>query len=440
MVDIDCVNDEQERAFKRIIKDAETSNKSNPLVLFVCGQAGTGKSWLIRKIVNYIGDAHVIVAATTGFAAKNIGGRTIHKALQLNASNSNCDANDTVIVSKFLKLVIIDEISMCNAVLFERAEARIRRIMGNPDVLFGGCTVVLFGDLLQLPPVAGSWVFKSKLWQNHVQYVELEQNMRQQEDPVFAERLQRWRLGFCTASDERFLNELASLLPNTKWDSCVNNYLEHYDEEKNMMMLAWSNSATRKLNRMVTHKLFKQEDLYDVVHQTIMTTGTSTKTNRNVSFQVAKKSRVMIEKNIDSQLVNGQIATVNKIFCNDYQATQLELILHENKSVRILERIDSWPSTTPSTKTHVVGLPIAPAYALTYHKSQGQTLDKVFLLAYPCIPPGMFYVGVSRVRKSEDLHIMNWNACLAIKADPEAKAEYKRLRISIGKSPLPIFF
>ena len=75
---------------------------------------------------------------------------------------------------------------------------------------------------------------------------------------------------------------------------------------------------------------------------------------------------------------------------------------------------------------------------MTYHKAQGQTLDSVFLVTEKVLPPALFYVGASRVRSREGLHILNFNAADSIRADPEAIEEYKRLRMSVGKSPLPL--
>ena len=138
--------------------------------MYVGGAAGTGKSELIRRLVLQIGYQHVIVCSTTAKAAKNIDGSTAHSVLFLNPFSEEKD-DEPLPPHPYLLLFIVDEISMCSATLFRRIEKRLRQLT-RKDVVFGGCTVLLFGDLLQIPPVvqkpstncfeedSTDWIFK----------------------------------------------------------------------------------------------------------------------------------------------------------------------------------------------------------------------------------------------------------------------------------------
>ena len=135
------------------------------------GAGGTGKTVVINCIVEQVGIAHVIVCGSTAMAGRNINGNTIHSILKLNPFS---EAQDDIPLPPHphLLLLIIDEISMCDSKLLRRIEKRLRQLMQN-DLPFGGCTVVFFGDLLQIPPVSKNdkngfplppdWIFKCKV-------------------------------------------------------------------------------------------------------------------------------------------------------------------------------------------------------------------------------------------------------------------------------------
>ena len=204
--------------------------------MVVHGGAGTGKSTLIRVISKWVqiilqtpGDdincQYLIRAAPTGMAAANIDGSTLHSAFKLNFGNSYISLSDKNRdlfrnIYRNLKIVIIDEFSMMKSDQLYQIHQRLCEIKENNQP-FGNCSMILFGDLMQLKPVRGSYIFEKpkfekyrqvfdvfNLWEMF-QSIELEQNHRQGEDKEYAEVLNRIR--FKTKIESLSDNDLAVL-------------------------------------------------------------------------------------------------------------------------------------------------------------------------------------------------------------------------------------
>ena len=129
--------------------------------ILITGKAGTGKSTLLRTYLESLNDENVLVTAPTGVAALNIDGFTIHRSFgfrpgmypdDLKPGGSWRPGSRVTSVLKAVDVLVIDEISMVRADLFDMIDIALRRIRQS-DELFGGVQLVLVGDLLQLPPV-----------------------------------------------------------------------------------------------------------------------------------------------------------------------------------------------------------------------------------------------------------------------------------------------
>ncbi|XP_067211476.1 ATP-dependent DNA helicase PIF1-like [Linepithema humile] len=227
---IEKLNMDQKRVFDRVITTVESDDSR--LRLYVSGEGGTGKSYLIKTIRCWIKEnlkKDTAVAAPTGIAAFNIDGLTIHRLLQLPVEHGSTPVyrqlSDHVL--KLLReelddviLFIIDEVSMISNLTLMYIHLRLFEIFGSidcPDGWFGKKHILLFGDLLQLPPVYEDSVFvdlsKEKfdkyigclgnvnLWKTLFDYDELKINMRQQGDTSYRDLLSRIRIGLLTKSD-----------------------------------------------------------------------------------------------------------------------------------------------------------------------------------------------------------------------------------------------
>ena len=141
--------------------------QEKPLQLIVNGEAGTGKSYLIYALCSHLKDK-CKVTATTGKAAYAINGITIHSFLRLPVTHmlqKDLSGQALITIQERLTLVdyiIIDEYSMLGQASLGWIDRRCRQATGLHEVLFGGKSVILFGDPAQLPPVGDKPLYHSK--------------------------------------------------------------------------------------------------------------------------------------------------------------------------------------------------------------------------------------------------------------------------------------
>jgi len=228
------LNKDQKRIVDKVV--SAVCEQDTPIHLIVSGQGGTGKSRVIDILNQMVSSKFspqtvpVTVSAPTGLAAFNISGTTIHRTLCLPIEHgkppnySRLNQENLAVIRKTLhglKLLIIDEVSMVSSLTLLYIHLRLTEIMAN-EQLFGGISVVLFADLLQLPPVKGNQPFlpvtfleakqrlgaiaSIDLWKNF-QYEELTINMRQNNDKQYGELLQRVRVGQLNDDDEQLLRQ-----------------------------------------------------------------------------------------------------------------------------------------------------------------------------------------------------------------------------------------
>ena len=165
--DISTFSDMQRCAYNIIKAHSQHVSPKDPLLAIIIGVAGAGKSYLINAIRNLLCDS-CAVTATTGKAAYNIHGCTIHSLLQLPVgSKRNKDLNGTNLIRlqtklKHIRYIIIDEYSMLSQTLLGWIGKRCRQATGLTDERFGGKSIILVGDPTQLPPVADKPLYHAK--------------------------------------------------------------------------------------------------------------------------------------------------------------------------------------------------------------------------------------------------------------------------------------
>eukprot|EP00796_Vickermania_ingenoplastis_P010151 gene10151-7108_t len=192
--------------------------------VFITGGAGTGKTFLLRAVIEQLPRHTTFVTATTGIAALQLGGSTLHsfagcglvnprdkKSFILQRVNR---AHNSVIRWRRCKVLVVDEVSMLDGTLFEMLEYIARRIRGSRSP-FGGIQLVLCGDFLQLPPVssgssAAPFCFESRAWVRcNPKVCELAEPFRQN-SPEFFAMLSNMRFGFLSPEQEDRLAQLSS--------------------------------------------------------------------------------------------------------------------------------------------------------------------------------------------------------------------------------------
>lgn len=179
--------------------------------VFFTGSAGTGKSYLLKKIIGALPPDVTVATASTGVAACHIGGITLHQFAGIGGGDATLERSvelasktPTVTIWRRCKHLIIDEISMVDGNYFEKIEEVARRIRKN-DKPFGGIQLILCGDFFQLPPVSRSipgekskgpkFCFQTKAWQNCMLNVFELKHVHRQTDNKFITILNKIRVG-----------------------------------------------------------------------------------------------------------------------------------------------------------------------------------------------------------------------------------------------------
>jgi hypothetical protein len=214
-------NEEQQRAF-RIVAEHFISGTEEQLLMYVGGMGGTGKSHVIKAIVELFKRCgypeHLLVSAPTGCAAVLINGYTIHALTFLPSSKVKLNVEDLQRIWHDVRYLIVDEVSMISAYFLGQISDRLCRAKVVYDNSCGGINIIFFGDLGQLPPVGSLPLFSRELvkelapkiketyrgqvalrgafiWRHIKEVVLLKKNQRAKKDPKFANLLRRVRLG-----------------------------------------------------------------------------------------------------------------------------------------------------------------------------------------------------------------------------------------------------
>lgn len=305
---MDLLNNKQHFAVEQTIKGEN---------ILITGPAGTGKSYTIKYIIELLkaNNKNVGLTATTGTAAFIIGGQTIHSFMGLGI----CDGSIADIFIKIKKqsniykrlaeldVLIIDEVSMLDSVLFEKISDIFCYIKSNSlkdtDLLnkpFGGIQIILIGDFCQLAPVNGIYCFLSKLWLSaNINVVILEELVRQNDDILFQQILQIIRKGKCTDNILKVLNALKET---------------QFDDEIIPTKLYPKNINVDKINDIEINKL------KEAGNNTYTYAADATKDNiANISkynVELVVNSQVIITRNIDisAGIVNGSRGVVKNLF------------------------------------------------------------------------------------------------------------------------------
>lgn len=397
--------------------------KSNRNFL-VLGSAGTGKSVLLRRLVQN-SPKRVEVVAFTGLAALQTGGRTIHRffgfdlGLQrrhnLMLRQEQQEQENRLRRFKELEALLIDEVSMLRADLFDAVDGILREHGPHPGEPFGGVQIGLFGDLLQLPPIVeddelpafnGQW---NEGWPSawfvdafcfrtgNFQRVTLTRIFRQsQEDhggAQFVKCLQRLRENRFQTND---LNLLNGRVCRGRPDGA--------------MALVTTNKRADVINEEHFNALPGGSKSYRASYTDWPRDWGRDDTPVAEEVSVKEGARVLICANISETVVNGSLATVIRF--ND------EDVVVDVNGVETLVRPYKWEfpvwkwnrqeqAMVESGRACFTQMPLKQAWAMTIHKAQGQTVDGPLWvdLGNRVWSGGQTYVALSRVRRLEQLHL-----------------------------------
>ena len=377
--------------------------------LFVTGRAGTGKSTLLRLIRDEHREEAVVVAPT-GLAAVNVGGQTIHSFFgfpprMIRPDDIRRSRNGRIM--RRMRFLIIDEVSMVRSDLMWAIDQSLRVNRGRTREPFGGARLILFGDLHQLPPVVRGAEEAQYLEETYggpfffsvpgltegpgTHLIELNRVFRQTDDTL-VEVLNAIRDGNAGTQELEILN--GRVRPIRK-----------LSEGREFVILTPTNEAANRINRAYLDALEGDEYGYEagVVGEF------NDKAQPTDALLVLKEGAkvMMLRNDADGRWVNGTIAEVaqlgdDRIWVSiNGREYEVEQVSWENRRSAFDQTQETFVETVAGTFKQ---FPLRLAWALTIHKSQGLTLDRVYVdFGRGTFAHGQAYVALSRCRGLDGL-------------------------------------
>jgi len=444
---------EQRHVLKLVVDDGKS--------VFFTGSAGTGKSVLLREIIAVLRRKHqretdrVAITASTGLAACNIGGVTLHSFSGIGLGKESVDE----LIKKIkknqkarhrwmrTKVLIIDEVSMVDGDLFDKLEEIARRLRNNGRP-FGGIQLIITGDFFQLPPVpdyggrGAKFAFDANTWDSTIVHTIGLTYVFRQKDPVFAGMLNEMREGRLSQTSIAAFRKLDRPL--------------HFEDDLQATELFPTRNEVEYANtvRMKSLsgdiKIFDARDGGSIADQTARD-----KLLQNClappRLELKKGSQVMLIKNIDEMLVNGSLGKVIGFMDEDkfnsynadpevFEATNesddeelkrrklkiktqslmsttsqawplVRFAIADGTTRDLLCQRELWKVELPNGEVQAsrAQVPLILAWALSIHKAQGQTLERVKVDLGKVFEKGQAYVALSRATSMDGLQVMRFD-------------------------------
>ncbi len=403
--------------------------------IFVSGSAGTGKSFLLQYLKANYSDSGLHITASTGIAAVNVGGQTLHSWAAIGLGNLPAEQIIENLLSakfsrvrrklKMAKMLAIDEISMISAPVFDLINDLLK-VIRQSEQPFGGLQLLLFGDFLQLPPVNRDgqmandyqFCFQSRAWQELQPKTVLLQTVFRQADNHFVQLLNNIRFGKINEDDIATLKSRINL-----------------PEENSAIkptILASHNAQVEAVNQQHLKRITNNSETFGAKFSGDSNKIDFLKKNCLAPERLELKvgAQVMMLKNTYQKegVINGSIGVIKEFSKkSNYPIVEFNngKILTIAPEIWALEKFDV-EKREIVMEAEMSQIPLLLAWAITIHKSQGMTLDKVKCDLSKVFADGQIYVALSRVRSLEGLYIdgLDFNR---IKANPEIVEFYSNL-------------
>jgi len=479
-------------------KDALSSMLNGDNV-FLTGPAGCGKTFILNRFIDEIEDKNsqlpkyskkkIYKTSTTGISAINIGGQTLHSYAGIGLGKQDVNKligkimrkSETLNRWKMTDILIIDEISMLSAELFDKLEEIARKVRKNDDI-FGGIQIILSGDFAQLPIINknATICFESKKWNKVLDKIFYFDEIMRQTDKKFQNILNKIRMGICDIDVVEAIISRKGLLDsenNIKNNNKNNNKTKN---KKNITDFSFSNiisnSNSDELNIKPTilyslNKMVENENQRE--YKSLIDNGNQNKNFLATVFikNIHKKEELCNEKKITKSnnywknldklciapkilklVVGAQIVVIKNIFnlglvngsrgiVTGFTKSGFPLVEFINGKTIVIKpetweiNLGSFEKTikifnkkeTYKRVLTIMQLPIKLAFALSIHKSQGMTIDCVRTnIGNSIFSTGQIYTVLSRVRSLENLYIDDFNPS-KIRINPKVKRFYKKL-------------
>ena len=369
------------------------------------GPGGTGKSFRTRRMIA-CDPERFSVTASTGIAALNIGGLTLHRwsGMMLGPRPGESDEHylkhlmedkrftvragfDRIRAAQSL---IIDEVSMLNGRTLDFLDFLCKRLRRDPRP-FGGIQMIVTGDFLQLPPVTKTghydWAFESRAWRGAGFKVIHLTKIHRQDDAEFVHALSEFRFGRVEGANARLLRSRVARFP----DANLTRLFTHNAQvdKWNAYRLGEIESELHVFDAKLTGPEQQQQFL---IKNLLTPQRLELKLGAQVMFTV---------NNAETGFVNGQTGIVT-----EFRYPWI-FVATEKRQIAVEPFAWCYDSRDKNSATFTQ-YPLRLSYALTIHKSQGLTLDSAYIDVRAAREPGQAYVALSRLRTLAGLHLKDW--------------------------------
>ena len=393
---------ERNKEFTKIYEDMENTSYN----LFITGKAGTGKSTLLQYFKENTKKDYVVLAPT-GVSAIKIGGETIHSFFQIPPGKivqkkdiRKCWHNKKVF--KKVRTILIDEASMIRADIMDAIDYSLRLNKYRMHVPFGGTQIILIADLYQLPPIvteeekevfnklypSGPFFFNSNVITKETGFRKYELNTiyRQTENDLI-----------------NFLNKIRSDNITVEDLEFINQRVEEVSPGNDIITLTPHNAEADIINTELLNKISSKSYIYK--GEVDRKFGDYFPTS--LDLELKEGAQIMMIKNESGKWVNGTIGKIESLSEN-------EIKVNLNEKIHVVEKViwekKKFKSVKGDVKDTVIGsfkqYPIKIAWAITIHKSQGQTFDKFIVdMSTGAFAHGQTYVALSRATNFKGIYL-----------------------------------
>ncbi|PIC24163.1 hypothetical protein B9Z55_017593 [Caenorhabditis nigoni] len=377
--------------------------------VFLQGRGGTGKTHTIRRIAAALKPSQYLLMSATNTGAREIGGETIYKALKIPLNLFDTDSIKYAHCPD-LEFVVFDEVSMLAGKLLKFLDKALRKKTGKKE-LFGGCSVLLSGDLRQLS-VGDDRIFQADNW-HLFERIELKKSIRHTADQEFADRLSRWAEGEVHPWDLQFFKKRELCPDGLDYKTVAQAFLA-FPPGKNVILCA-NGEAVDRFNEAIVKEIKPNQNVQQTYRHVLQKKMERVRgpphyeeQEQDGCFHVAEGLAVLFTGQMVStenfRVKSGTHGVILGFEKDDGLVNRLRIEIH-GRPYHFIRHYIQQPIYGNLRSLVSLRFELVNAYACVVHRAQGMTLDKAIVDTSNGLGTSMGYTAFSRVRTAADLFI-----------------------------------